>query len=406
MKILQINKYHYLRGGSDTVYFNTGKLLMERGHSVLNFAMEYPENESSNEAEFFAENKDFVTLPLKKKVRNVPSFFYNKEAAIKLRILIRHERPDVAHLHIFYGSLTSSILQVLKEENIPAVVSVHDYKFICPAYLLLDGKNEVCERCKGHNFMMAVRHKCVKDSYLFSTFFALESYYRDRKFPLEKMFSKMIFVSRFSRDIHTKYKHELKKISTHLYNFDPNVLRKNPHQQKGEYFLYAGRLSKEKGLPTLLDAFADLSDVTLKVAGTGEHLSTLKNRASSNVEFVGFKKGDELKNLIAHASFILVPSEWYENNPMAIIEAYGLGKPVIAANIGGIPEIVEEDKTGFLFEAGNVKELKEKIIAASLIDSIKYIEMSRAAVEFAHEHFNPNSHYNRLIEIYKEVLTP
>ena len=404
MKILQINKYHYIRGGSDSVYFNSGKLLVEKGHEVIYFAMNFEENVPCSEGNYFAENKDFTTLPLKKKISNLPSFFYNKNAEKNLLDLIETEKPNIAHLHIFYGSLTSSILKILKEKKIPVVVSVHDYKFICPSYILIDGQNKVCEDCKGKNYFNAIKKKCIKNSFVFSSIFALEAYYRDFFYPLDQMFNKLIFVSKFSAEIHNKYKSELKSITTHLYNFDPSLKLKKQNSKKGSYFLYAGRISREKGIKTLLKAFSSLPNINLKIAGTGEGMDEYKNLASSNVTFLGFQKGEQLREIIANASFIMVPSEWYENNPMAIIEAYSLGKPVIASNIGGIPEIVKDKTTGFLFESGNVEDLTKQISEANKISELEYKIMSDNAVLYANQEFSPDVHYQKLKDIYQEVL--
>ncbi|HOZ84992.1 MAG TPA: glycosyltransferase [Niabella sp.] len=404
MKILQINKYHYVRGGSDSVYFNTGKLLEKHGHQVIHFAMNFNENEASSESYYFARNMDFVKLSLKQKIENAPSFFYNKDAAKKIRALVRKEKPDIAHLHIFYGSLTSSILKVLNDERIPAVVSVHDYKFVCPSYLLLDGKNNICEVCKGKHFFKAIQKKCVKDSYLFSSMFAMEAYYRDYFFPIHKMFRKLIFVSNFSKQLHNRLKPELNSISTHLYNFDPALSEREPNNIKGDYFLYAGRLSKEKGLNTLISAFQESPNIELKIAGSGDLIDDLKTTAPPNISFLGFQKPEQLRRLILEASFVIVPSEWYENNPMAIIESYGLGKPVIAANIGGIPEIVSENKTGYLFESGDIDTLRQAITTAHNLSNDEYVAMSRASIEFSHNHFEPEIHYEKLMEIYRSVL--
>ncbi|MEJ0106383.1 MAG: glycosyltransferase family 4 protein [Bacteroidota bacterium] len=404
MKVLQINKYHYVRGGSDSVYFNTTRLLQLKGHQVIHFAMDYPENEFSVNSVFFAENKDFTKNSFAKNIVNLPSFFYNRDAAEKLTKLIIEEKPDIAHLHIFYGSLTSSILKVLNEHRVPAVVSVHDYKFICPDYLLLNGKNEICEKCGGKNYYHAVLNNCIKKSRAYSTFFALESYYRDTFYPLDKMFKRLIFVSNFSLEIHNKYKPELKSISTHLYNFDPDLETKKFNQVKGDYFLFFGRLSKEKGLRTLVKAFSGLPGINLKVAGTGDELEFLKEASASNIEFLGFVKGEPLKELISNASFIIVPSEWYENNPMTIIESYSLGKPVIAARIGGIPEIVVDKVTGYLYESADAGALKEVVESANAIQQIDYENMSMSAKKFAHDNFHPEIHYQKLIKIYQEAI--
>ena len=404
MKILQINKYHYIRGGSDSVYFNSGKLLVEKGHEVIYFAMHFDENVTCNEAKYFAENKDFTTLSLKKRITNLPSFFYNKNAEKNLLDLIESEKPDIAHLHIFYGSLTSSILKILKEKNIPVVVSVHDYKFICPSYILIDGQNKVCEDCKGKNYFNTVKKKCIKNSFVFSSIFALEAYYRDFFYPLDQMFNKLIFVSKFSAEIHNKYKPELKSITTHLYNFDPSLELKKQNSKKGDYFLYAGRISREKGIKTLLKAFSSLPNINLKIAGTGEGMEEYKNLATPNITFLGFQKGEQLREIIANASFVMVPSEWYENNPMAIIEAYSIGKPVIASNIGGIPEIVKDKTTGFLFESSNAEDLMKQIRQANEISEEDYEVMSDNAVLYANKEFSPAVHYQQLMAIYQEAL--
>lgn len=403
MKILQINKYHYIRGGSDSVYFNTSLLLREKGHEVIHFAMEFVENESDENSTFFAKNEDFTKKNTIGKIFSLPAFFYNSDAETRLEKLILREKPDVAHLHIFYGSLTSSILNVLKKNNIPAVVSVHDYKFVCPAYLFLNGKNEICEQCSGSKYYKAVVNNCVKGSRLFSSVFALEAYYRDVFYPLKSVFKRLIFVSKFSAEIHNKYKPELSSITTHLYNFDPVLSSRKQNSAKGKYFLYAGRLSKEKGLITLVKAFSMLKDVSLKIVGNGDEVDNLKEIATENVEFLGFKRGEELQSVISNASFVIVPSEWYENNPMAIIESYSLGKPVVAANIGGIPEIVSEGETGFLFESGDVASLKETIIKCNELTLEEYKLMSDKAVGFSFDNFNPEKHYNSLIKIYEEV---
>jgi len=404
MKILQINKYHYVRGGSDSVYFNTSKLLKEYGHEVIHFAMEFKENETSQQSEYFAVNEDFTEKSAIKKATSLPAFFYNHDAEIKLKALIIKERPDIAHLHIFYGSLTSSILKVLKNQKIPIVVSVHDYKFVCPAYLFLNGENKICEKCAGQNYYQAIQNKCIKGSYLFSTIFSLEAYFRDAFYPLNKMFSKLIFVSNFAANKHIQYKPELNEISTHLYNFDPTIDNQIPNHNKGKYFLYAGRLSKEKGLTTLINAFTQLPNLKLKVVGSGAELPSLMKIAGNNVEFLGFKKNHELRKIISDSSYIVVPSEWYENNPMSIIESYSQGKPVIASKIGGIPEIIEDKRTGYLFTPGDISALVDVIRRADQIKESEYREMSKYASDYAKRNFHPQVHYNQLISIYRQAI--
>ena len=404
MKILQINKCHFVRGGADSVYFNISRLLESKGQEVIHFAMQYAENEASSTSQFFAANNDFTQHSLMQNIINSPSFFYNRDAAEKLNKLILAEKPDIAHLHLFYGSLTSSVLKVLKDHKIPVVISVHDYKFVCPAYLFLNGKNEICEKCKGKNYYHAVLNNCVKKNKVYSAFFAMECYYRDAFYPIHKMFKKIIFVGDFSQKIHFKYKPELQTSSTYLYNFDPAIHSKKANSDKGSYFLYLGRLSREKGVHLLAHAFSELPGIHLKVAGTGEEMNALQEINAPNIELLGFVKGESLTSLIKNASFVVVPSECYENNPMAIVESYTLGKPVIAARIGGIPEIVVTGKTGFLFESSNIEDLKQTVIKANTVTPEEYRTMSTEAEKFAHDNFHPDLYYEKRMKIYHEAI--
>jgi glycosyltransferase involved in cell wall biosynthesis len=405
MKILQINKYHYVRGGSDRVYFNTGELLTRNGHEVLYFAMDWLENYKSKDNLFFPKGMDFTKMDFTEKISNVSSFFFNKNAELKLNELLEKEKPDIAHLHIFYGSLSSSILKALKSHRVPIVVSIHDYKLICPSYLMLDGANSICDLCCTGNYYNSILKKCVKNSRLNSAIFALETYYRDFNFPILRMFDKLIFVSQFSKKLHLKYRPEWSGISTHLYNFNPVIVRDGKEQSAGNYFLYAGRISKEKGLSTLIDSFRLINNAQLRIVGTGDLVSTLSKEEYNNVMFLGYKNAKELREIIFNCSFVIVPSEWYENNPMAIIEAYSLGKPVIAARIGGISEIVIDGVTGFLFESGNSRNLEEVIRRSIALSRIEYLNMSNSAFSFAENNFSSEGHYSRLLDIYNEVLS-
>ena len=155
---------------------------------------------------------------------------------------------------------------------------------------------------------------------------------------------------------------------------------------------------------TLISAFKDLPDIKIKIAGTGPLDSYLSENPLPNVELLGFTTGDKLSNLIAGATAIIVPSEWEENNPMTIIEAYSLGKPVIGSKIGGITEIIEDGKTGFLFEAFNKTDLKRAIQDLSTLNETEYINLSNNARKFAENNFNSDTHYLKLLEIYKQAI--
>jgi len=168
-------------------------------------------------------------------------------------------------------------------------------------------------------------------------------------------------------------------------------------------------LSHEKGLQTLIGAFRQLPDLLLKIVGTGPEEKVLidyvlRNKIK-NVEFTGFKTGDALKKLVSGASFVIVPSEWYENNPMTIIEAYSMGVPVIGANIGGIPEILPDGKTGFLFTSKDVESLKHAVARASQLNENDYKAMSNNALQFAADNFDEELYYRKLNDFYEKIIS-
>ena len=406
MKILQINNIHYRRGGADIVYLNTGKLLENHGHDVLYFSQKNVKNETTNSNDYFIKETNYFDKSLINKIYSIPRFFYSDESKRQLSKLINELKPDIAHIHLYKGTLTPSILEVLKINNVPIIISLHDYGLLCPHNLMLDGKMNICTRCVNGSALNCITNKCNRNNLLLSTVSSLEYIFHKAFFPFDKYFDKIITVSKFGQQMHQKSKSLFDKI-LHLYNFYPDLNQTEINTKKGNYILYFGRLSAEKGVETLFNAWLMKErKAQLKIVGTGELYEELNKKSIgiSSIEMLGFKSGDELNKLIKEASFIIVPSEWYENNPLTIIEAYANGKPVIGCNVGGIPEIINDGDTGFLFEMGSVDDLSDKITKAETIDEEEYYRLSTNARKFADEHFSEESHYNSLLSIYKEVI--
>jgi glycosyltransferase involved in cell wall biosynthesis len=406
LKILQINNIHYRRGGADIVYLNTGKLLENHGHDVLYFSQKNVKNETTNSNDYFIKETNYFDKSLINKIYSIPRFFYSDESKRQLSKLINELKPDIAHIHLYKGTLTPSILEVLKINNVPIIISLHDYGLLCPHNLMLDGKMNICTRCVNGSALNCITNKCNRNNLLLSTVSSLEYIFHKAFFPFDKYFDKIITVSKFGQQMHQKSKSLFDKI-LHLYNFYPDLNQTEINTKKGNYILYFGRLSAEKGVETLFNAWLMKErKAQLKIVGTGELYEELNKKSIgiSSIEMLGFKSGDELNKLIKEASFIIVPSEWYENNPLTIIEAYANGKPVIGCNVGGIPEIINDGDTGFLFEMGSVDDLSDKITKAETIDEEEYYRLSTNARKFADEHFSEESHYNSLLSIYKEVI--
>jgi len=401
MKILLIHGVHFPAGGADKVYLNTGELLEKYGHKVIYFSFKNKKNIYCSQEKYFLDEPS--------KFRVFLNMFFNKQAAKKIEQLIRDEKPDIAHLHSFWSGLTPSICIVLRKYNIPIVHSVHDYNLICPVTTSMDYNGNICEECMGKFFYKCIFKRCFKGSLIKSFILASALFFRLKFYNPIQLIDGFVFVSWFSYNQHLKYMPNLNKSDTIvLYNFNPITPKTKVDKYSRKYFLYLGRLSHEKGLLTLIMAFSRLKDVKLKIVGKGPQETFLKDTVYktdiNNIEFVGFKSGDELKSIISNASFNIVPSEWWENNPLSIIEAYSVGVPVIGAKIGGIPEIIADGETGYLFEMKNVDHLTRVINKANSLSTEEYITMSNNAVKFALDKFSKEQYANILVDFYKKMI--
>lgn len=258
MKILQINKYFFKKGGAETVFFNTIQLLERHGHTVIPFSLKNKKNEPSPYESYFVDYPELSESSLPKKIKNLPAFIYNKEAARKLEKLIQKEKPDVAHIHLMFNSMSVSILPVLKKYNIPIIMSVHDYRLVCPAYTFTDGKRNFCERCKTGNYYNCITHKCSKGSLINSFMLSMDSYFRSKFYSPIDYINRFIFVSKFSMNKHIQVENRFKDRCTYLYNFTPKV--KDYSSTKGDYIFFFGRISEEKGILTLLNAIKQVPE--------------------------------------------------------------------------------------------------------------------------------------------------
>lgn len=408
MKILLIDVYNYNKGGAETVCFNTGKMLEEHGQKVVYFTLKWKDNLPSPYEKYFPESKE-TRRGTFRQVVNLVNYFYHFEAAHKLEDLITAEHPDIAHIHLMWGQITPSIFPVLKRYHIPILFTVHDYRIVCPAYTFRDGYGHICEDCKGRYFYKCLTHKCGKGSLIISGVMAAEMYFRNRFFNPSKYIDGFIYVSNFAREIQEKYMPTVRgKQKITLYNFSTSIIDKQKAVGREKYFLFFGRLSYEKGVKTLIEAFCSLPQCKLKIVGTGPLESELKQlkeeKHLDNISFLGYKRGQELVGLVTNAYFVIVPSEWYENNPMTVIEAYSVGTPVIGARIGGIPEIVVDGQSGYQFESGNTTDLTNVIEKAYALSANEYTMFSQGAINFARQKFSADVYWQKLSDFYKLFL--
>jgi glycosyltransferase involved in cell wall biosynthesis len=409
LKILQVNKYYYPKSGSERYLFDVSEMLQNHGHKVIPFAMKHKKNVETVYSEYFVENIDYETVIKKSVFNKMFAFFkiiYSFEAEKKIKSLIAREKPDIAHVHKFSNTLTPSVLYGIKKLRIPMVQTLHDYRTICPNYNLYDfGRFELCEDCKGHHYFNAIKRRCQKSSMLIGLNVALESYLYHFMKTYENTIDLFISPSNFLREKMVEFGVDKKKII-----YIPNFINCNNHSPNYfnfDYIIYFGRLENHKGVKTLIKAMEDVKQFKLYVIGSGNYrieLDKIVKKANiKNVEFFGFLKREQLINLIRNSLFTVIPSEWYENCPMTILESFALGKPVIGANIGGIPQLVDHGSTGLLFETGNVKDLTEKINYL-LENEQQAVNMGKNARKKVEENYNEEIHYKKLINAYEKVI--
>ena len=390
MKILLANKFYYRRGGDCIYVLNLEKMLKAHGHEVAVFAMDYPENLDTPWKKYFPKNMS--------KLMAFTRPFGSHEVKSTFKKLLDDFKPDVVHLNNVHTQLSPVMAVLAHQRGIKVVWTLHDYKLLCPRYDCLKNGNTICETCFNGDKKACLDNKCMKGSKLasFIGFKEAVTWNRER---LEACTDVFICPSQFMADKMVQGGFSKSKMQT-LCNFidvekckfsstdgtdDVELLPK-----KEDYYCFIGRLSHEKGAKTLIEA-ANQLPYKLVIIGGGPLMDELKSVAHTNSEFVGFKQWNDIKQLVGKARFSVIPSEWYENNPLSVIEAQCLGTPVLGANIGGIPEL-----TDYTFSSGNIADLKTKI--EKMWNS--EFDYQQIASDAQHR-YDAETYYDKLINIYK-----
>ncbi len=402
MRVLQANKFFFAKGGAERYFLDLVELLPSLGHPVAPFAMRHPANLPSPFAEHFVSGVDYARDMSGRRAAQIAlRTVYNRETLRRTRELVRAFRPDVAHLHNVHHQLSGSLFEALAAEGVPVVQTLHDYQWVCPVYTFLS-RGTVCERCAHGRVFPAVRRRCHGGSLARSAVAALELKVGERRGWLG-MVKRFLAPSLFLRDKVVAHGLPAERVTT--LNYCLRVETYRPAGVRGGHGLYAGRLSHEKGVATLLEAAARVPGLSLRVAGEGPLADALERRAEAiapgRIRFLGHLDPARLREELAGAAFVVVPSEWYENQPFAVLEAFAMGAPVVGAAIGGIPELVVEGITGGLFESGSVEALAEALAAmAAREDRAALGANARRLVE---ERFHPAGHIEALLAIYREA---
>lgn len=425
MKIILVNKFHYLKGGSETYYFGLAEGLKALGHEVHFFAMEGPENVPCDDSDFFVSAKDYNgPTSLSQKISAAASLIYSKEARDKFQALCERVQPDVVHMNLVHRQITLSILDVpyLKQHKVPVLFTSHDYILVCPGYLMLDGAGNVCDACLGGHFPNCLKRKCVKGSTAKSAMGMLEAEYLKLHGSYSKI-DRIIAPSAFMEKELVDGGFPAEQVLC-MQNFAKQEILNNAADDADRtdrddpFLLYFGRLSKEKGVDVLVDAFIKAipglpSGLRLVVAGDGperngieEKIATAGLDSSNRIELVGFQSGLAMQRYAERASLAIASSRCRENMPYAIVEAFALGTPVIGTNIGGIPELVEEGRTGLLCEPDDVDSLSQAILrgAALIQDRGTYAAMQANCRSYVLERCSQEKYMKDLTALYQELI--
>ena len=406
-------------GGSEAVYFRTAEILEKKGQHSIYFSMRHPDNLPCNTAEYFVPYIDLDkcggTINLLRATGNV---LYSIKAKKLLSRLLDRYSVDVAHIHNIQRQMSPSILHVLKNRKIPVVMTLHEYKMVCPSFNMLIDERP-CEACAEGRYFNAVRLSCIKNSRYRSALASVEMFLHHKILNIYRNVDVFISPSQFLKNKHKEMGFQREIV--HLPNcidvqkFDKFRLKeKEVHNDKVITIVYFGRLYHGKGLFTLLDAVKKLTNVIkkkqimVKIIGEGPVEEEMKEKARTkgikNIKFLGNLSGEELFQEVKKAYTVVLPSECYENNPLQVIESFAMGIPVVGARIAGIPELVKDYKTGLTFEPGNPEDLCSKI-EYMINNPDKAAEIGKNARVFIEQELNAEKHYVSLMNIYEKAIS-
>ncbi len=407
MRILMANTYHYLRGGDSAYALGISSALEQEGHQVIPFAMKGDANFASDFAPYFTPELDYPAMQAEGGLTNswrvVSNSIYNRRARRNLSRLLDEHQVDLVHLHSIMHHLTASIVLECRQRGIPIVWTLHDAKACCPTTRFMR-EGRVCHDCAQGRFYRAVTTRCKRGSLAASAIVAFELYLH-RWWRIYERANLLLAPSRFLRDLLVNT-----GLRPHRFEVLPNyvdVAGFDPAQGSGEYALYVGRLSPEKGLDVLLKAAAREPRMPLRIAGSGEMEGQLRQecreRGLANVHFEGHVDQRRVKELLHDARCLVLPSIWDENCPISILEAFAAGRAVLASRSGGVPELVSQGETGRLVEPGRVGPLA--VALKELVEAPdEWVRMGQKAREQAELRFDASTHLDSLLGYYEEVL--
>lgn len=403
MKILHVNKFFDLNGGAEVYMHELMRAQTAAGHEVHAFATRSPKNLPSPDASRFVTRYDLAKSDgAATDIKKAANFLWNREAKRAMEEFIKDVKPDVVHLHNIYHHLSTSILAPIKRANIPCVQTLHDLKLACPNYRMYT-EGALCERCKGGRYFEAVKHRCLWDGFVPNMLAAAEMGFTKAKQSYERTVKTFICPSDFMANKMIEWGEPASKFTVVRSPVPQMAVRAT---RSGGYLLAVGRLSHEKGYESLLQAAKSVPEMPIKIAGRGPDEDRLKSYLRANnmthVELVGFKRGEDLATLYREAVGFIACPVGYENSPLAVLDALGYGLPVLASNIGGLPELLRDNETGYLVARADVDAWSNALRRFGALTDQERTQMADASYAFGRDSFPDwNAHELMIREIYQ-----
>jgi len=386
------------------VFFEHNRLLGEAGWDVVPFAMRNALNLPTPWSRYFVDESNTDSASPVAKVGHAAAAIYSLQAARRMRELLEHIRPTVAHAHNIYHHLSPAVLVELRRRGVPIVLTLHDLKLACPAYKMYT-QGHVCEACRGGALRNVVRNRCIRNSLAMSALVWLESTVHQALDVYMRSVTRFVVPSRFFLAKFAEWGIDTSRFVHVPNSIDADAMQ--PAEGPGEAFVYLGRLVPEKGVATLIRAAAQ-ARVKLRIVGTGPEEADLKRLAGTlggDVEFTGYLSGEALRAAVCAARAVVIPSEWYENAPISVMEASAFARPVIGADIGGIPELIREGETGFVYQSGSVEDLARVLAAVQTLAPAKLRELGATGRAWMRDKFSPAAYRDRILAMYHEIAT-
>ena len=383
MKVLQVHNYYQYPGGEDAVVKYEYELLTANNDKVI---------------QYIRKNKEIENYSLLQKGRLLFETSCSKRTYNEISEIIKKEKPDICHVHNTLPLVSPSIYYACKDLNINVVQTLHNYRLLCSnAYFFKAGK--ICEECLVKSLYHSVKYGCYRDSKL-QTFALARSIEKNKKWGTwQNKIDKYIALTEFSKNKFIKGGLPKEKLIV-----KPNFIFIDPgfDYNTQNHFLFAGRLDVTKGIEVILEANKNvIKNAKIFIAGNG----TFKNKVISvfHKNYFGQLNHNELIKFIKDSIALIFPSIWYEGMPMTIIESFACGKPVIASKLGSMAEMIDDGKTGLLFEVGNSEDLAKKINWASE-HPVEMKQMGMNARKEYEEKYTAEKNYEILMSIYNAVL--